>query len=227
MLTQQREATAWSDAPTPHTRSVPQPESRCAASGSAIAATSSDASTRDEYVAAVLCLDRRVLRSWLWRATRDAQSLDDLSQEVYERLLRVPLNTIWHIDSLQGYARGIAQHVALDWIRRRRSSPIEYREDLDELEAAAREQDPEVTATHLQELRLLLEEVQRLPARCRAILTLVKIFGHSAREAAQQMGIEECTVKRQLQIAAERCQLALMRKQSRPGLLLLSRLLRR
>ena len=175
----------------------------------------------------LLRLDSRIIRAWLWRVTRDRDCLDDLCQEVYVRLLRINPEAVDGIGSLRGYARGIAHHVALDWLQRRRVSRIDYLADVEDLGLSGREEDPEEIIAGRQQLKLLIEEVQRLPARCREVLILVKIFGHSVREVAGQMGIEESTVKNQLQLAAKRCANALDRPHSRPGLLLLCRLLGR
>jgi RNA polymerase sigma-70 factor (ECF subfamily) len=167
------------------------------------------------------------LKAWIWKVTRNSESLEDLCQEVYVRLLRVSPQAVTRITSVKGYARGIAQHVALDWINQRRASCLQYIENIDDIAMSTRFDELEETVTRGQQILLLVTEMRRLPRRCRRILLLVKIYGHTAKEAAARLGIEESTVKNQLQIAAKRCQLALEDRQSRPGLLLLSRLLGR
>ena len=183
--------------------------------------------SRESYIVQVLALDRRKLRLWLYRTTRDAQCLEDLSQEVYERLLKIGPCTSASIESLEGYARGVAVHVGLDWLKRRRSSRIAYLGNIEELEATHQHGDPERIVATRQQIWLLVAEVERLPQRSREVLTRVKILGHTVKEVAEQLGIEPSTVKNHLQIAAKRCDEALNRKSPRPGLLLLSRLLGR
>jgi RNA polymerase sigma factor (sigma-70 family) len=180
----------------------------------------------EPYIGQVLALDRRKLRLWLYRITRDTQSLEDLSQEVYEQLLKIAPCTSASIRSLEGYAHGIAVHIGLDWLKRRRSSRIAYLGDIEELEVTHQQgEDPEKIEATYEQLQLLAAEVERLPHRSREVLTRVKILGHTVKEVSEQLGIEPSTVKNHLQIAAKRCDEALSRKSPRPGLVLLSWLL--
>lgn len=48
-----------------------------------------------------------------------------------------------------------------------------------------------------QELELLTQAIQSLPARCRQVLTLRKLYGLSQKEVAAQLGISEHTVEAQ------------------------------
>lgn len=50
---------------------------------------------------------------------------------------------------------------------------------------------------HAEELEILTHAIQSLPARCRQILTLRKIYGMSQKEVAAQLGITEHTVEAQ------------------------------
>ena len=175
----------------------------------------------------LLAIEQRVLISWLWKFTHDSWVLDDLLQEVYVRLLRVGVTRAASIESVPGYVFGVCRHVALDWQHRKRSLPIEYVGDPELLTTAYPQRDVENIVASQQEIQLLLKEIRRLPARCRRILILVKVFGYSAKEVAAELKIAETTVKKQLQIAAARCTEALESKQIRPGLQLLCRLMGR
>lgn len=178
---------------------------RSATPGPAVAA-------RDAYRARVLALDVKRLRSWLQRITGDAESVDDLCQDVYERLFRVTQQTLSSIRSVEKYAYGVALHVALDWIRRRRASRIEYWAQIEDLPSCAPQPDPEALVADSEELQLLVAEVERLPERSREALIRFRILGYSVREVATQMGIEPSTVKNHLQIAVKRCEEALRRQ---------------
>jgi RNA polymerase sigma factor (sigma-70 family) len=182
---------------------------------------------RRRYRCKVLELDQQLVLSWLWKFTRDFRPLDDLVQEVYERLLRVDDTTAATIRSVTRYAFGVSRHVARDWCRRQRSLLIEYVACPEKLTTADRQKDVEEIVAGQQEIALLLREIRTLPARCRKILVLVKVFGHSAKEVATHMGIAESTVKKQLQIAAARCAHAGEVQDPRPGSVLLSRLMAR
>lgn len=175
----------------------------------------------------LLAIEQRVLISWLWKFTHDSWVLDDLLQEVYERLLRVGVTRAASIESVPGYVFGVCRHVALDWQHRRRSLPIEYVADPELLTMADPQKDVERIVSSQQEIQLLMKEIRRLPARCGSVLVLVKVFGYSAKEVAAELKIAETTVKKQLQIAAARCTEALESKQIRPGLQLLCKLMGR
>ena len=175
----------------------------------------------------LLAIEQRVLISWLWKFTHDSWVLEDLVQEVYERLLRVGETRAASIESVRGYVFGVCRHVALDWQHRKRSLPIEYVADPELLTMADPQRDVERIVASQQEIQLLMKEICRLPSRCRRILVLVKVFGYSAKEVARDMDIAETTVKKQLQIAAARCTAALEGQQSRPGLQLLCKLMGR
>lgn len=175
----------------------------------------------------LLSVEQRVLISWLWKFTHDSRALDDLLQEVYERLLRVDETRAASIESVPGYVFGVCRHVALDWQHRKRSLPIEYVADPELLTMADPQRDVENIVAGQEEIQLVMKEIRRLPARCRRILILVKVFGYSAKEVARDMGIVETTVKKQLQIAAARCTAALEGERSRPGLQLLCKLMGR
>jgi len=175
----------------------------------------------------LLAVEQRVLISWLWKFTHDSWVLDDLLQEVYERLLRVGETRAASIESVPGYVFGVCRHVALDWQHRKRSLPLDYVADPELLTMADPQRDVERIVASQQEIQLLMKEIWRLPARCRRILVLVKVFGYSAKEVAAELKIAETTVKKQLQIAAARCTEALEDKQSRPGLQLLCKLMGR
>jgi RNA polymerase sigma factor (sigma-70 family) len=183
--------------------------------------------SRDSYRARVLALDVKRLRLWLQRITGDAQSVDDLCQDVYERLLRVTQQTLSSIRSVENYAYGVALHVALDWIRRRRASRIEYRARIEDLPSGAPQPDPEALVAGSEELQLLVAEVERLPERSREALIRFRILGYSVKEVAAQMGIEPSTVKNHLQTAAKRCEEALERPHPGEGPQLLAHLLRK
>jgi RNA polymerase sigma-70 factor (ECF subfamily) len=61
------------------------------------------------------------------------------------------------------------------------------------------------TVAREQELALLTEAIQSLPARCRQIFTLRKLYGLSQREIAVRLGISESTVSNQIVIGVEKC----------------------
>ena len=59
------------------------------------------------------------------------------------------------------------------------------------------EADVATDVARAQELELLTKAIQSLPARCRQVITLRKIYGLSQKEVAAQLGISEHTVEAQ------------------------------
>ena len=58
-------------------------------------------------------------------------------------------------------------------------------------------------------LAMLVTAVKALPARCRQVFTLRKVYGYTQREIAARMGITENTVEQQLAKAVRHCAQAL------------------
>jgi RNA polymerase sigma-70 factor (ECF subfamily) len=87
--------------------------------------------------------------------------------------------------------------------------PIELVSDLEQLELLdERSQVDEIVNTH-QELALLAQAVARLPARCRHVFTLRKVYGLSQKEIAAELNISENTVEQHLAKGMRLCSAAL------------------
>ena len=157
--------------------------------------------TRDEvdewFVQEVLPLEG-VLKRFLRRNWRDEDDLPDLRQEVYARLLEGC--AVARPDSAQAFMLSIARNLLIDRTRRARIVSIETFADMDALEISAESVTIERQLMARSELQLLQRALQQLPPRCRQVVELRKIEGLSQREVAQQMGITENTVERQVSL---------------------------
>ena len=157
--------------------------------------------TRDEidewFVQEVLPLEG-VLQRFLRRNWRDAGELADLRQEVYARLLEGRAEA--RPDSVQAFMLSTARNLLIDRTRRARIVSIEAFADMDALEFAAEGVPLERQLMARSELQLLERALQLLPPRCRQVVELRKIEGLSQRDVAQQMGITEHTVERQVSL---------------------------
>lgn len=143
------------------------------------------------------------LRAFLRRRFPTIRDIDDLVQEAYARLIRARDSGL--IAEPRAYLFTTARNAAFDLFRRKR---VVYIEDLVESERlAVVEERPDAaeTASHAQEVELLVEAIHALPERCRAVLTLRKLHGLSYREIAARLGISENTVNAQLAIGVVRC----------------------
>lgn len=163
----------------------------------------------DRYLVASLEFEG-VLRACLHRYARNAADVDELLQETYTHLLTAgAAKNREEIRSIRAFALTVARNVALSWLRHRQVVPIELVADLEQLELLdERGQVDEIVNSH-QELALLSAAVAQLPARCRQVFTLRKVFGMSQKEIAAQLKISENTVEQHLAKGVRLCSAAL------------------
>ena len=150
-------------------------------------------------------LDRYLRRSW-----RDQWEVPDLRQDAYVRvyeaaLLEKPFNP-------KHFLFQVARNLMIDRSRRKNVVSFDSFADFDGIEADDDKPNIEDTTAARQEMRLLRAAIGELPPRCREVVTLRKIEGHSQREVARKMGITEDTVERQVANG-----IRLLRKLLHPG----------
>jgi RNA polymerase sigma-70 factor (ECF subfamily) len=143
------------------------------------------------------------LRAFLRRHFPTVQDIDDLVQEAYVRLIRA--HHAGTIAEPRAYLFRTARNLACDLFRRRRPVSIEALEETQRLSVVEDKADAAETASHAQEIELLIEAIHALPTRCREVITLRKLHGLSYREIAARLGISENTVNAQLAIGLVRC----------------------
>lgn len=136
------------------------------------------------------------LRSYLQNRYPSTRDVDDVVQESYLRLWRAA--TFHPIDSAKAFLFKVARHVVIDLGRRRQISPIKTVTDLTALPVI--EDGPGVveTACTREEIALLADAIDSLPARCREILILRKLRGVPQKAIAAQLGLSEQTVQVQV-----------------------------
>lgn len=144
-----------------------------------------------------------MLRNWLRSRFGADCEVDDVIQEAFLRVVRAYEQG--SVLAPKAFLFATARNIAFDHLRRRYVAPspgmLEFHVrdvldgGLDVPEAVARNQ----------EFALLAEAIQSLPARCRQIFTLRKLYGKSQREIAEQLGISERTVSAQLTIGVHKC----------------------
>ena len=120
----------------------------------------------------------RLIQADVWRACRytvDAQSADDLAQEVMVQVVG-SLHRITPDHQVRGWVLGIARHVCLDEIRRRQRRRRVQSEVVNSRPVTATELDSDVTVRDL---------VERLDSDRREAFVLTQIVGLSYEEAAQ------------------------------------------
>jgi RNA polymerase sigma-70 factor (ECF subfamily) len=144
-----------------------------------------------------------LLRAWLRGRFGARAEVDDLVQEAFLRVLAA--HRAGKVRAAKPFLFATARNLALDRLRRHevaRTEPLGETEALHVLDEG--EGIPETVARH-QELALLTEAIQSLPARCRQVFTLRKLYGLSQREIAARLGISESTVENQITIGIDKC----------------------
>lgn len=121
--------------------------------------------------------------------------VDDLVQDVYFRLLKLP--SVAHIDNPRSYLFQIARNIVIDQVRRKAVVNIETMQNLEELVFADDQPSPETVAIARAELKWVLGVIANLPDRCREVFRLRKIYGLSQAEAAHNLGVSENVVEKE------------------------------
>ena len=119
-------------------------------------------------------------------------------QPAYYRLRLWKLRAVQPIRSAKAFLFTVARNIALDSVRRKRSSPISAVPDLAALPVIEEEADVPKAVSTSEEVALLVDALQALPARCREITVLRKFQHLSQKEVAALLGISELTVQEQV-----------------------------
>ena len=144
-----------------------------------------------------------MLRAWLHRRFEARIDVDDIVQESFVRVLHA--RNSGPLASPKAFLFATARNLALDRLRRHEVSRTDFLGEIDTLHVLDECEGIPETLARNQELALLTEAIQSLPARCRQILTLRKLYGLSHREIAEKLGLSESTVSNQITIGIEKC----------------------
>ena len=144
-----------------------------------------------------------MLRAWLRTRFPSLTDTDDLVQESYARLLRA--REKGPVKNTKSYLFTTALNAALDLIRRKKVVSFEHVAETERSSVLEDRPDAGEAASRTEELEILREALQALPARCRQVFTLRKLYGLTHREIAEQLGLSEKTVEEQINRAMRRC----------------------
>jgi RNA polymerase sigma factor (sigma-70 family) len=144
-----------------------------------------------------------MLRGWLRSRFSSMVDLDDVVQESFLRVIRA--NESNELKSPKAFLFATARNLALDVVRR--SKIIQF-DSLTEYELSDLidlcDPIPESLIRN-QELELLTKAIQSLPAKCRRIFTLRKVYCMSPPDIALKLGVSVNTVATQLKIGVRKC----------------------
>ena len=133
---------------------------------------------------------QRAVYAWILRIVRDSATAEDLTVETFWRIHRAHAR-FEPSRGFEGWARRIATHAALDWMRGRRAEVALTAELLDDPPAAAIA-DAAVSA----EIReKTARAFQRLPPKLRIAALLAVVEEQPQKEVAEALGISVAAVK--------------------------------
>lgn len=139
---------------------------------------------------------RKQLFAFLRRRLRHPHDTEDVQQEVYMRLLRVPDPEL--VENPQGLMFSIAAHAAYEFIARAKQAVV----TIDSEAAQARDEHPapeHVVADPLTEQLLAKERLERVLSRMQPIwrrtFLLHRIQGYSHAQVAEKLGITTFMVR--------------------------------
>jgi RNA polymerase sigma factor (sigma-70 family) len=143
------------------------------------------------------------LRGWLQARFPSWLDIDDVLHEAYLRLFRARTNG--GVRSTRALLYVAARNAACDFFRKQKTDVVERVEDISALCVLEERPDAADAAASQQELEMLADAIRTLPARCRQVFTLRKIYGLSQREIGERLGISESTVEAQVCKGTVRC----------------------
>jgi RNA polymerase sigma-70 factor (ECF subfamily) len=150
------------------------------------------------------------LKAYLQGAFPAVRDTEDVVQESFLRIWR--LRAAQPIRSAKAFLFTVARNIALDSVRRAHGSPIFSVPDLAALPVMGEETDVPAAVSRSEEVALLVDSLQALPARCREIILLRKFQGLSQKEVAARLGISELTVQEQVYRGVRRLEKILTRR---------------
>jgi RNA polymerase sigma-70 factor (ECF subfamily) len=136
------------------------------------------------------------LKSYLHGSFPAVRDVDDVVQESYFRLLKARAKA--PILSGKAFLFQVARHVALDWLRRGKASPVEAVGNLAALSVMEDRPGVAETISMKEKVQVLAQALVTLPPTCRQVVMLRKLKGLSRKETAVQLGIAEKTVDEHL-----------------------------
>ena len=138
---------------------------------------------------------RRPLEQFFERRLGRRAEVEDLVQEVFERLLRQ--KNLDSLERLDGYVFTVAANLLRDRARKSTAQPTQY-VALDKIADLSEEITPERVLMGKDAMNRFLAAIAELPERTRTILMLRRFEGLEFKAIAQQLGISVSAVEKHM-----------------------------
>jgi RNA polymerase sigma-70 factor (ECF subfamily) len=132
------------------------------------------------------------------------KEIEDIVQEAYVRICQMDQRE--QIQQPKSFLMTMARNLAYDHLKKAETrladsaaSELDY--DVDNLDG---DQVFDSVASH-QEFSLFCAAIRQLPAQCRRVFVLKKVYGYSQKEIATEMKLSESTVEKHIALGIKRC----------------------
>lgn len=132
--------------------------------------------------------------------------IEDVVQETYVRLCQV--GNVEEIRNPRSYMLKMVRNLALDHVKRAEHRlSVRWDEDPEQGYTGANVNADDVfqQSCAREEFAHFCEAVRHLPAQCRRVFVLKKVYGYSQREIAQELELSESTVEKHVALGVRRC----------------------
>jgi RNA polymerase sigma-70 factor (ECF subfamily) len=137
------------------------------------------------------------LLAYARRFCRDGQTdPEDLVHETFARA--IACKTWREVSNPGAFATRILRNCALDALRRRKVLTITAVADFERIEPIDETPGAHMMLESREELRALADAIAELPAQCRRVFTLRKVYSLSPEEIAVRLGLSVSTVEKHL-----------------------------
>ncbi len=147
------------------------------------------------------------LRAYLSRNYPGLMDLDDVVQESNLSVIKAGESRC--ITSVKAYLFAAARNYVRQFFRRRKHLSAIRVNELPDARILDDNADVVASANAKTELALVTEAIDTLPPRCREVVVLRVLYGHSHKEIAGKLGLAEQTVRVQLSRGIKKCAQAL------------------
>jgi len=149
-----------------------------------------------DWIASEILPHEPAVRQWLRQLVHWRHEEDDLIQEAYCRVARLPDTDA--IISGRAYFFTTIRNLMIERIRRDRVVRIETVAEIDDLSVIDDAVPVDRRVSAREQLRLVQRLIDNLPARCRGVFLLRRIEGLSQRQTAERLGLSENIVEKEV-----------------------------
>lgn len=134
------------------------------------------------------------VRAWLKRWTGREQDIDDVIQEAYCRL--AAMDDVTHVGNGRAYLFQTTRNIVLEQVRRSKIIRIDNLTDMGALSLVDEAPPMDRVVSGARELQRVERLIERLPAKCRQVFILKRIYGVPQREIARMLGLSQAAVEK-------------------------------